>query len=91
MLGKRVNNMEIKKGRDKLILTEEEAKVLINARELLDDIYQNASEDDELEVYARDAHTELENFLSYVDIDVEVKQKEPTIKVVVVSIDEFEF
>lgn len=83
--------MEIKKGRDKLILTEEEAKVLINARELLDDIYQNASDGDELETYSHDAHTELDNFLSWVDIDVEIKQEKPTTKVVVVSIDEFEF
>lgn len=83
--------MEIKKGRDKLILTEEEAKVLINARELLNDIYQNASEDDELESYSHYGHEMLCNFLNDVDIEVEIKQKEPTTKVVVVSIDEFEF
>lgn len=83
--------MEIKKGRDKLILTEEEAKVLINARELLDEIYKGSSDGDELETYSHDAHEELENFLSWVDIDVEAKQEKPTTEVVVVSIDEFEF
>ena len=83
--------MIIKQGRDKLILTEEEAKVLINARELLNDIYQNASEGDDLETYSHDAHEELESFLNKMNIDVEVKQEKPTTKVVVVPIDEFEF
>lgn len=83
--------MEIKKGRDKLILTEEEAKVLINARELLDDIFSNASVDNELETYSESARDGLIDFLDTVDIEVKVKQTEPTTKVVVVSIDEFEF
>lgn len=83
--------MEIKKGRDKLILTEEEAKVLINARGLLDDIYQNASNDDELESYAHAALEELRNFLSDMDIEVGIEKTDPIKKIVVVSIDEFEF
>lgn len=83
--------MEIKRGKDKLILTEEEAKILLNARELLEDIYQNASNDDELESYSHAALEELNNFLGDMDIEVEVRQTEPTTKVVIVSIEEFAF
>lgn len=83
--------MKIKRGKDKLILTEEEAKILLNARELLEDIYENASIDDELESYSQNALDELNNFLGDMDIEVEIEQKEPTIKVVAVSIEEFAF
>lgn len=82
--------MEIKRGKDRVILTEEEAKILINARDILYDIHQDSSDDD-LIAYSYAAANELNNFLSDMDIEVEIEQKEPTTKVVVVSLDEFEF
>ena len=82
--------MEIKKCRERLILTEEEAKILIKARDLLENVYENAYGDD-LETYSEVAANELNNFLADMDIEVEIKQKEPAKEVAVISLDEFEF
>lgn len=82
--------MEIKKGKDKLILTKADAKVLIYARELLYDIYQGSSDGDDLNTYSYSAYERLNNFLSCANIDIKGKQKSST-EVVIVSIDKFEF
>ena len=45
----------------------------------------------DLETYSEVAVNELDNFLANMDIEVEIKQKEPAKEVVVISLNEFEF
>ena len=77
--------MELVQSKTKVILTEEEAKMLLGARELLDAIYQEVENDPDLEQYSRDARDEIGYFLDEMNIEVEVHKPG---KCIVVTINE---
>ena len=70
-----------------IILTEEEANTLLNARDILNAIYEGVECDDPVEDYARDAKNEIVSFLENCDIQVEKKQATKTVLVAIVDLD----
>lgn len=69
-----------------IILTEEEANTLLNARDILDAIYEDSDCDDPVEDYAKDAKNEIISFLENCDIQVEKKQATKTVLVAIVDL-----
>ena len=69
-----------------IILTEEEANTLLNARDILDAIYEDSDCDDPVEVYAKDARNEIESFLENCDVQVEKKQATKTVLVAIADL-----
>ena len=69
-----------------IVLTEEEAKHILEAREILDSIYEDCDYDDPVEDYARDAINEIDSFLDNCDVQVEKKQATKTMLVAIVDL-----
>ena len=70
--------MRIENGKEKIILTEKEAIILSTARNIIADIYDQASNDDILE-YANNIVDDLDNLLSTNEYDsFEVVQEKHT-------------
>ena len=69
---------------EKAILTMAEKKILEKAYEILDEIYEECRQGEDLEICAGDARRELESFLDNDDIyEVEDDENTDTVKIII--------
>ena len=68
---------------EKAILTVAEKKILEKAYEILDEIYDECEQGEDLEIYARDARNELGSFLEADGIYEVENENTDTVKIII--------